>query len=259
MDLKPLLLSVGIIGAFCFTSCLTINAKKIVEAPYVPEVVEGVQNVEVEKFATAYFSKDSIPEIDGNFAEWSGLEGVHTRKQIYGGTFNPKNADGFFTLRTDGENLYIYADITDDDAGINTNPAPQAWRADSIEFFFGTDTKSHSTYKDTDVRVRIIPRSFTDIFDVGIGINDEETENPDIKVAYVFTKGGYKVEGKFPLSVLGGKMLKNGQKFRADFQINDADGGKERTGLLHWNSGEDNTYANPGSWGNGKVISLPQE
>ncbi len=259
MNFKPLVFIAGIVGAFGFTSCLTVNAKKIIEAPYVPEAVEGVQNVEVEKIATAYFSEDDVPVIDGNFAEWSGLEGVHTRQQIYGGMFNPKNADGFFTLRTDGENLYLYADITDDDAGINTNPAPQAWRADSIEFFFGTDTGKHTTYKATDVRVRIIPRSFTDIFDVGIGLNDEEIVNPDIKVACVFTENGYKVEGKFPLSVLGGKMLKNGQKFRADFQINDADGGKERTGLLHWNSTGDNTYADPSSWGNGKVIALPQE
>lgn len=242
---------------FMFSSCLTVNAKKIVEAPYVPEQTPGVEIGEIEKLVNVYFSTEKIPEIDGKFSEWNGLSGVHTRRQIYGGLFNPENADGLFVCRTDGENFYVYAEITDDDAGVNLNPAPQAWRADSIEFFFGTDTSKHSFYKEGDVRVRIIPRSKENIFDVGIGLNDEEVENPDIKVAVVYTNTGYKVEGKFPLSVLGSKNLKLKQKVRADFQINDADNGKERTGLLHWNSPADNTYADPSSWGNGKVVALP--
>ena len=54
------------------------------------------------------------------------------------------------------------------------------------------------------------------------------------------------------MSLFGGKKLKLNQKVRADFQINDADDGKERTGLLHWNCAEDTTYANPSGWGDGK-------
>ncbi len=244
-------------SVFAFTSCLTVNAKKIVEAPYVPEPSASGEVGEIEKSVNVYFSTEKIPLIDGDFSEWQGLSGVHTRQQIYGGLFNPKNADGFFVCRTDGENFYIYADVTDDDASVNLNPAPQAWRFDSVEFFFGTDTTKHSVYKDGDVRVRIIPRSKENIFDVGIGINDEEFESSDIKVAVVYTDTGYTLEGKFPLGVLGSKDLKLKQKIRADFQVNDADGGKERTGLLHWNSAEDNTYSDPSSWGNGKVVELP--
>lgn len=244
-------------SVFAFTSCLTVNAKKIVDAPYVPQKTAGVEIGEIEKSVNVYFSAEKIPQIDGDFSEWQGLSGVHTRHQIYGGLFNPKNADGLFVCRTDGENFYIYADVTDDDATVNLNPAAQAWRFDSVEFFFGTDVSKHSVYKDGDVRVRIIPRSKENIFDVGIAINDEEVESSDIKVATVYTDTGYRIEGKFPLSVFGSKNLKLKQKIRADFQVNDADGGKERTGLLHWNSSEDNTYSDPSSWGDGKVVALP--
>lgn len=251
-------LAAGICSLLMLSSCLTINAKKPIEPPYTPPKVEGVAVGEKESLSKVYFSTSNFVRIDGKFDEWKNLEGVHTHEQVYGGMLNPKNADGFFVARTDGENLYIYANVTDDDAGVNTYEIPQAWRGDSVEFFFGTDTSKHNTFKDTDVRVRIVPRSKEDMFDVSIGINDMEIKSDDIQAAVVFNDKGYEVEAKFPLSLLGNKSLKNGQNLRIDYQVNDADGGKERTGLLHWNSPNDNTYADPASWGNAKVVSLPE-
>jgi hypothetical protein len=257
--LKMLPAAVSCFALFSLTSCLTVNAKKTVELPKKIQAELNGQTVKVEKEALSYFyySTESIPEIDGNFSEWSGLNGVHSRQQVYGGRFDPKNADGFFVARTDGENLYIYADVTDNDARINEYEVPQAWRGDGVEFFFGTDTGKHTAFKETDARVRIVPRSTSDIFDVAIGLNDAPIVSSDIQAAVVFNSNGYKVEAKFPLSLVGGKTLKLKQKARVDFQVNDADGGKERTGLLHWNSPNDNTYADPSSWGNAQVIQLP--
>ncbi len=256
--MKRLLFAAGLVSACMFTSCLTINAKKIVEAPYVPPKVEGADVGEVEKLSMVYYSTSSRPEIDGKFDEWKNLEGVHTRQQVYGGMFDPNNADGFFVSRTDGTKLYVYAKITDDSTAENLYEAPQAWRGDSVEFFFGTDTSKHTAFKDTDVRVRLIPRSKTDKFAVTVGLNDVEINSEDIKAAVVFDSTGYQVEAEFPLSLLGGKMLKKGQNVRFDYQINDADNGKERTGLLHWHSPNDNTYADPSGWGDGKVVALPE-
>ncbi len=238
------------------SSCLTVHAKKIVEAPYIPE--EAFSDAVPVKEANSYFyySENDVPEIDGEFNEWKDLEGVHTNQMVYGGSFNPSNADGYFIVRTDGKNLYVFADVTDDDPNINTLEPAAAWRGDGVEFFFGTDTSKHTYFKDSDVRVRIIPHSKSDIFDVGVGLNDTPVASDEIKVAAVYSEHGYKVEGKFPLSLLGGKDLRLKQKVRCDFQINDADNGKERTGLLHWNSPNDNTYSDPSSWGNGKVIPL---
>lgn len=256
---KLLKAAVSCFALFSLTSCLTVNAKKTVELPEKIRNEIDRQAVAVEKEALAYFyySEDSVPVIDGKFTEWKGLEGVHSRQQVYGGRFNPANADGFFVVRTDGHNLYVYAEVTDNDARINEYEAPQAWRGDGVEFFFGTDTGKHTSFKETDARVRIIPRSTTDIFDVAIGLNDAPVTSSDIKAAVVFNSHGYTVEARFPLSLIGGKELKLNQKVRADFQVNDADGGKERTGLLHWNSPNDNTYADPSSWGDGKVVPLP--
>lgn len=245
----------SVCSVFCFASCLTVNAKKIVEAPYIPEAQDIVE-VTVEKEFPIYYSKESLPVIDGEFDDWDGLEGIHVRTMVYGGTFNPDNADGHFVYRTNGSTLFLFADITDDDPRTNAYEIAQAWRGDSIEIFFGTDTSSHKFYKPTDVRVRIASNSEEDINDVNISFNDVLTVNPEIQVAYVFDERGYKIEAAIPLSLLGGKEIKLNQKVRGDFQINDADGGKERIRLIHWNSRADNTYLDASSWGNGRVVEL---
>lgn len=258
LDAKNVMLSAAGM-MLLFTSCLTIKQKQIVDPPYVPPKVEGADAGETEKLAKIYFSKDNVPVIDGVFDEWKGLEGVHSRKMVYGGLFNPVNTDGFFVVRTDGVNLYLYADVTDDDPETNAYPAAQAWRGDSIEFFFGTDTSAHKFYKNTDKRVRIIPKSKDNKFKFDLSINDVSTVSSAIKAAIVFSDKGCQIEAVIPLSALNTAGLKLKQNVRCDFQVNDGDNGKERSRLMHWNSPKDNTYLDASSWGPGKVVALPAE
>lgn len=243
-------------AALLCTSCLTIYAKKIVDPPYVPKEDAYADAGEQEKRFYVYYSAKTKPVIDGNFSEWNGLEGVHTRRVIYGGSFNPKNTDGFFTMRADNEFLYLYADITDDEPQENQFPAPQAWRDDSIEFFFGTDTSRHTSYKTTDHRIRIVPQNKKNKFAYDAGVDDVSMKE-NIKAAVVYSEHGYKVEAAIPFSLLGITKLKIGQPVRGDFQINDADNGKERSRLVLWNSVKDNPYADASVWGNGIVAALP--
>ena len=79
----------------------------------------------------------------------------------------------------------------------------------------------------------------------------------NIKAAVVYSEHGYKVEAAIPFSLLGITKLKIGQPVRGDFQINDADNGKERSRLVLWNSVKDNPYADASVWGNGIVAALP--
>ncbi|MCX7655948.1 MAG: hypothetical protein N2Z76_05445 [Treponemataceae bacterium] len=244
-------------------SCLTITEKHIIPPPWRPAPVEAVEGLSgkppVGQIVPLYFSTNGIPVIDGNFDEWNTLKGVYSRVMVYGGLFNSQNTDGYFVVRTDGQNLYIFADITDDDPQINPFPAPQAWRGDSIEFFFGTDTTPHAFYKTTDKRIRFVPKSKSNPHQCEISINDVTTQIGDIQVVFVFHDKGYRMEAKIPLSVLNTKPLKIGQKVRLEFQINDADGGKERSRLLHWMSQEDKSYMDASTWGDGKVVALPSK
>ena len=95
---KEVKLAAGLSSLLMLTSCLTVNAKKIVAAPYIPEKTEAVAVGEKETLSKIYFSTSNFPKIDGNFSEWKNLDGVHTHEQVYGELFDPKNADGFFAL-----------------------------------------------------------------------------------------------------------------------------------------------------------------
>lgn len=249
-----------IFSAIAFSSCLTTMEKKIIDPPWRPTVDPNAASTSnkppVGQIAPMYFSKDDIPAIDGNFAEWEGIPGVNTRVMVYGGLFDPKNSDGLFVTRTDGANIYLYADILDDDPGVNMLPAPQGWRGDSIEFFFGTDTMYHTFYKNTDKRVRIVPKSKTVKSAYEVCVNDSTVPNDSIKAAIVYGEKGYKIEAAIPLSLLNAKQLKNKQKVRLEFQINDADGGKERSRLIHWMSEKDVSYMDASTWGDGRVLPL---
>jgi len=238
------------------SSCLTVNAKKIIEPPYFPPEEAFADAGEQEKNFKVYYSSSNSPVVDGEFAEWEGLEGIRVRRMVYGGMFNPQNTDGLFKVRADDSFVYIYADILDDEPQENKFPAPQAWRDDSIEFFFGTDTGYHTFYKPTDHRVRIVPQSKTNKTAYDVSVNDVSMSG-SIKAAVVYREHGYTIEAAVPFSLLSIKKLKPKQKVRGDFQINDADGGKERSRLIHWNSSKDNTYLDASSWGDGIVVELP--
>lgn len=242
--------------ALLFTSCLTVYAKKMVPPPYVPKEEAYTDAGKQEKRFIVYYSPESKPVIDGTFSEWEGLESVHSRHMIYGGSFNPENTDGLFILRADNEYLYIYADITDDEPQENAFPAPQAWRDDSIEIFLGTDTSRHSTYKSTDHRIRIVPQNKKNRFAFDLSIDDVSVKE-SVKAAVVYSARGYKIEAAVPFSLLGLQRFRVGQPLRGDFQINDADKGKERSRLTLWNGLKDNPYADPSGWGNGIVSALP--
>ncbi len=253
----------GGLCALLLSSCLTITEKQIIPPPWRPAPVEGVEGFDgkppIGQIAPVYFSTTEVPQIDGNFSEWEGLKGVYTRVMVYGGLFNPKNSDGHFVVRTDGENLYLFADITDDDPTVNPFPAPQAWRGDSIEFFFGTDTSPHKFYSGTDKRMRFVPKSKSNPRQVEISINDQTVSIPDLQAAFVYSDTGYRLEAKIPLSALNNNPLKMGQKVRMEFQINDADEGKERSRLVHWMSQEDKSYMDASTWGDGKVQALSKK
>lgn len=253
-------LLVGASVVLC-ASCLTMNEKKIIDPPWRPAQVDAAEaelaKPPIGQVAPVYFSKSDVPSIDGDFAEWEGLEGVHTRVMVYGGLLNRVNTDGAFVLRTDGTTLYLFADIIDDDPGTNQLPAAQAWRGDSIEFFFGTDTSRHTFYKATDKRMRIIPKSKTAKGSFDVALNDVSVKSDELKAAVVYSDAGYKIEAAIPVSLLGINPLKNKQRVRCEFQINDADNGKERSRLVHWMSDKDASYMNAGTWGDGKVVPLP--
>lgn len=195
-------------------------------------------------------------QIDGEFDEWDGLDVSVTNIAVYGGTHDPKDAEGSFILATDGENLFIYADVRDDSVRLNTFHNSLAWKGDSIEVFFGTARGFREDYAEGDVQLRIVPRSDTDIFAQDLYVSYDYAGGDTVplgEVAMQIHRRGYTVEAVIPLEDIGSKSLSVGQRTRCEFQVNDADM-LERDRLLRWSSEEDDYYT-PKNWGRCRVAN----
>lgn len=200
----------------------------------------------------------SGPLIDGDAADWNGLEGSSPEKWTFGEAKAERDPSGVFLLRADDKNLYLFADVIDAEANENELPAPLAWRNDSVEVYVGIGDATHNKFLTGDSQIRLVPVSRADTKKVGVSINDRIVENETgVAAVAVYTERGYRIEAALPLRLLRLKPFSPGQAFRAEFQINDATTG-ERENMLHWSSPKDNTYFDPSSWGDGVVLALPE-
>ena len=200
---------------------------------------------------TVYFSEKGAV-IDGDFSEYRDLAGTVTAVEVKG-EHNPKDAEGFFVLLTDGTTLYMYADVTDDKTQENTQKPDQGWQNDSVEIFLGTDTSSHNSYVPGDTQIRILPRSKSDMKKYDVALN-EFPSTWKFDAAVVYNKKGYRIEASVPLSSLNIETLQPGQAIRCEFQVNDADEGT-RDRIIHWKAPQDTPWCDPSTWSDGIVAS----
>lgn len=240
------------------SSCLSTNATQSIDPPWLPEIEQAVENLEPPKGEVApVFWLEEGAKIDGDFSEWNGLVSASPHVVVYGGGHVPSDASGDFTLATDGSSLFIYVDITDDVPNENKLPPAGAWRSDSVEIFFGTDTSPHQNLTDTDNHLRLVPVSKTDPDAFSLAINDVDFSQ-QTSAAVKFREDGYQIEAEIPLTLLNISDLEPGQKVRVEFQINDGDS-SERDRLIHWMGEKDNSYYNAAGWGDGEIVPSGEE
>jgi hypothetical protein len=195
------------------------------------------------------------PVIDGDFSDWVGLQGSTTNVIVFAGQRKPDEGIGFFILRSDNKDLYIYADVHDLKPREVDLPAPIAWRDDSVEIYIGVVTAPHDRYAKDDNHIRIVPVSKQDIFAFDLSVNDVGVAER-CSAAVVYKPDGYTIEARIPLELLLIKKFAINQPIRLEFQVNDA-AKVERDRLTHWKSPRDDPYYDPKSWGDGVVLSLP--
>ena len=195
------------------------------------------------------------PEIDGEFSEWEGLAGSTTEVVVFAGKHEPDESVGFFVLRTDNRDLFVYADVYDKKPNEVDLPAPIAWRDDSVEIYLGVNTSSHEGYAKDDNHIRIVPVSRDDIFAFDLSVNDIGVADR-CEAAVVYRDDGYTIEARIPLDLLLIRRFRENQPIRLEFQVNDA-GRIERDRLTHWKSPKDDPYFDTTVWGDGIVLPLP--
>ena len=248
---------IAILAPLVLTACLTTTARRPVPPPWVPPTGDAVElEPPVGVVVPVYWMPDNPPEIDGEFGEWDGLETADPYVSVYGGGHEPDDASGRFVVATDGDVLYLFAEIVDDQPNENPLTPAMAWRNDSVEFFFGVITGRHRTFQEGDNQIRVVPVNRDDPFEYSLAINDVDMTRQSLGAA-AFTEQGYTVEAAVDLALLRIESLREGQDVRVEFQINDGDE-TERDRLVHWMSENDDPWFDPSVWGDGRIVS-PQE
>lgn len=196
------------------------------------------------------------PVIDGKFDDWDGLEGSTTKKVVFAGNHPEGDGVGFFILRSDNKNLYVYANVYDLTPHEVDLPAPIAWRDDSVEVYIGTMATPHATYAKDDNHIRIVPVSKEDPTAFDLSVNDVGVAD-QCQAAVIYRDDGYTIEASIPLELLLIKKFTVNQRIRVEFQVNNATK-IERDRLTHWMSPKDDPYYDPNVWGDCVVLPLPE-
>jgi hypothetical protein len=153
---------------------------------------------------------------------------------------------GQFNVLWDGGNLYVYANVQDtliNTANLNT------WERDSIEVFIEEDNGRKDVYGPGDHQIRIMA-------DGALAIKSASNllAPGDVTVAHQLTGTGYIIEAKIPLKITAPV---NGKKIGFDLQINDADEGANRSGLIGWNDFQDYASLYPKNMGQLQLVTGP--
>jgi len=191
----------------------------------------------------------------GNF--WKGLDGTIVDLRPWGGAAT--DATGVFYLATDGKTLFVRAEVTDASPQfqLKDTPISQAYNLTSIEVFFGTTTKRHDAYDESDSQLTIwVIKDDNGEMKVMAGRNRRLANDRQYKAAVVeWKEKSYIIEASFPLDYIGiYQALKVGQKVRCEFRINHAKPKATRSVIVNWKTPGDRAYTTPSTWSDGVVV-----
>lgn len=189
------------------------------------KILEGIPAPEVESVkAQAVYG---TPVIDGKADDiWEKTVSNKISIPAHG----DHGASGEFKAMWDENNLYILADVTDE----NLDDSAQAdHEQDSVEMFINELHTKLDGYEAGDAQYRV---NYKNKQSFGNGQPDRENFKTEVSI----TDKGYIVEAALPLKQINGK---NGTVIGFDIQINDSHASGARDYILKWSDPSDNTWS----------------
>jgi hypothetical protein len=188
------------------------------------------------------------PVIDGNPENaWAGVPS-HTIEHV---TYAPASSDADLSARFkamyDKEALYILVDVTDDQL---RSDSAEFWLDDGVEVFIDADNSKSDVYGENDYQYHFD-------WDSSSPAVGEAHHNKTAGVQYAFarTDDGYRLEAKFPWSMLGA-VPNAGTRIGLDIHVNDDDDGGDRDTKRMWCAERDVAWQNPQAFGTGELAGL---
>jgi tetratricopeptide (TPR) repeat protein len=187
----------------------------------------------------------SKPVIDGKIDDvWAAAKSYDLKNSLYKPITGPADCSASFRTLYDGDNLYILVDVNDD---VLVHGSADFYKNDCVEIFIDADNSKPATYGPKD-------HSYYFVWDAASPAmgKDRQPTNDGTQFAFAKTDKGYRLELQFASVTLGVKSAP-GAAFGFDVQVNDSDGGADRSHKLTWHAKQDNAWQNPRAFGTAKL------
>ncbi|KPK42450.1 MAG: hypothetical protein AMJ78_02600 [Omnitrophica WOR_2 bacterium SM23_29] len=156
------------------------------------------------------------------------------------------------------ENLYLFADATDDVPALNSNDGNDITDGDAIELFVGTDSENilEEGYSSGDFQIVFGANEKAWIFgQADGGIRNSSPIDSEVKVQK--REDGYSLEARIAFKNFGKYDFSEGKELRFDIAIDDADEGSKSECQLVWNGSQKN-FKDSKYWGRAKLVGAPK-
>lgn len=184
---------------------------------------------------------ENAPTIDGKKGDdWGQPMAALGNHQVY--------------MKTDGETLYVAAEIQDETPLQNTKSGDDVWNGDGFEMAFSTVSglsKKRTYLRSTDQHLCIRLSEEPMVWNWQ---NHSELSGAKVKLSK--TTSGVLVEAAIPLKELGDIAFSTNTVYGLELAVNEGNK-KQRLKQVRWNSpSNEGFHANPGLWG--EMIFTPQ-
>ena len=222
----------------------------------VTQIVQTVKKVQEQAAADEAKRQAAIavrpatvsPVIDGVEDDiWAAVDRIKLTNVVESPLSSPNDLSADFKIMWDKDNLYLFADVTDD---VLKNDADEAWENDAVEVFIDADNSKDKSYGPTDYQyVFVWDKTSPKIKEV------KHDHTDGVQFAFATTDTGYRAEIRFPWSTLG-TTPHVGSKIGLDVHVVDNDKGGKRDRKLIWHDKQDNAWKNPQVFANAELTGM---
>jgi hypothetical protein len=218
----------------------------------------------LEREITKIIKLKTPPVIDGNLTEWnkaySLFLGAKEDVKLGNSWRDANDLSAKIYLGWDENNLYVAAEVKDDEPFTNEKEKGEIWNGDCLEIALGVNPEADPKrvfFVSGDYQMGLSPGNSEGIKpSIWIWQRTQPPIDVEINSKELNDGSGYIIEAKIPFSNFDSFKPKDNMVIGFDVAIDDADMTKTREVQMVW-SGSKDFYRDPSQWGKATFVGRP--